>query len=184
MEWSRGTRPGPRVRDGKPTPGDQDGVIYLPRGTRPVTGRARRMGPGGTAGGPTACARPARACGADCAVGSGEWAEPPHSPWTLRRRGSKMAIFWPFLAARGSCYGRPTGRPGAPRGVLRGVGRPGAHKAYPRPGRPGRPPGPEWSGGALGDCWPSGPREGAHSDIAAAIDRTRAWSPASLLEGG
>ena len=38
-----------------------------------------------------------RARGADCAVGSGEWAEPPHSPWTLRRRGSKMAIFGHFF---------------------------------------------------------------------------------------
>ena len=38
----------------------------------------------------------ARGGGADCAVGSGEWAEPPHSPWTLRRRVQKSAIFGPF----------------------------------------------------------------------------------------
>ena len=33
---------------------------------------------------------------ADCAVGSGEWAEPPHSPWTLRRRVQKNAFFGRF----------------------------------------------------------------------------------------
>ena len=35
-------------------------------------------------------------CGADCAVGSGEWAEPPHSPRTLRHRGAKIGIFSDF----------------------------------------------------------------------------------------
>ena len=40
----------------------------------------------------------ARAEGAvtDCAVGSGEWAEPPHSPRTLRHRGAKIGIFSDF----------------------------------------------------------------------------------------
>lgn len=38
---------------------------------------------------------------ADCAVGSGEWAEPPHSPWTLRHRGPKKAIFCLFSGSRG-----------------------------------------------------------------------------------
>ncbi|MCP4485775.1 MAG: hypothetical protein GY820_00360, partial [Gammaproteobacteria bacterium] len=38
--------------------------------------------------------------GTDCAVGSGEWAEPPHSPWTLRRRGPKMGIFCTFFERR------------------------------------------------------------------------------------
>ena len=37
----------------------------------------------------------------DCAVGSGEWAEPPHSPWTLRHRVPKKAIFCLFSASRG-----------------------------------------------------------------------------------
>ena len=48
--------------------------------------------------------------GADCAVGSGEWAEPPHSPWTLRRRGRKKAHFWavfeaPYEALEGPLWG-------------------------------------------------------------------------------
>jgi len=47
-----------------------------------------------------------RLAGADCAVGSGEWAEPPHSPWTLRRRVQKCALFDPFLSSdRGSKRG-------------------------------------------------------------------------------
>ena len=61
---------------------------------------------------------------ADCAVGSGEWAEPPHSPWTLRRRGPKKAIFWPFFGARESClYPRratPESPPGPPRSGAQG----------------------------------------------------------------
>ena len=32
---------------------------------------------------------------ADCAVGSGQWAEPPHPPWALHRRGSPEGTFWP-----------------------------------------------------------------------------------------
>ena len=47
---------------------------------------------------------------ADCAVGSGEWAEPPHSPWTLRRRYPKKANFSPFFGCRGSFMGRPEKR--------------------------------------------------------------------------
>ena len=43
----------------------------------------------------------------DCAVGSGEWAEPPHSPWTLRRRVRKSALFWAFSGSRGQCQNRP-----------------------------------------------------------------------------
>ena len=43
--------------------------------------------------------------GADCAVGSGEWAEPPHSPWTLRHRGPKRAIFCPFSGSEDSAKG-------------------------------------------------------------------------------
>lgn len=39
----------------------------------------------------------ARDRNADCAVGSGEWAEPPHSPGLLRHRGEKSAIFAPFF---------------------------------------------------------------------------------------
>ena len=47
-----------------------------------------------------------RAPGADCAVGSGEWAEPPHSPWTLRFSGAKIGIFCLFLVPeKGSFLG-------------------------------------------------------------------------------
>ena len=45
---------------------------------------------------------------ADCAVGSGEWAEPPHYPWTFRRRPGKKAIFLaffdPFPGRGRSCF--------------------------------------------------------------------------------
>ena len=34
------------------------------------------------------------ASGADCAVGSGQWAEPPHPPWALHRRGGPEGTFW------------------------------------------------------------------------------------------
>ena len=40
-------------------------------------------------------ARRPRAHGTDCAVGSGQWAEPPHPPWALHRRGSPEGTFWP-----------------------------------------------------------------------------------------
>ena len=36
----------------------------------------------------------ARAAFADCAVGSGQWAEPPHPPWALHRRGGPEGTFW------------------------------------------------------------------------------------------
>ena len=53
---------------------------------------------------------------ADCAVGSGEWAEPPHSPWTLHPRGAKRGHFCP-LTPLGSTPGRwPAGGPGPPAG--------------------------------------------------------------------
>ena len=32
--------------------------------------------------------------GTDCAVGSGQWAEPPHPPWALHRRGVRRSTFW------------------------------------------------------------------------------------------
>ena len=71
-----------------------------------------------------AVARRARSTGADCAVGSGEWAEPPHSPWTLRRRGPKKGNFCPFFGARESClYPRratPESPPGPPRSGAQG----------------------------------------------------------------
>ena len=50
----------------------------------------------------------------DCAVGSGEWAEPPHSPWTLRRRVRKSALFWAFSGSRGQCQKHPFWGPGGP----------------------------------------------------------------------
>ena len=60
-------------------------------------------------------ARTAAVCGGardgtrtDCAVGSGEWAEPPHYPWTFRRRSKKKghfsAFFDPFLGRGRSCF--------------------------------------------------------------------------------
>ena len=59
----------------------------------------------------------------DCAVGSGEWAEPPHSPWTLRRRARKKADFGPprggpegAFGARESCFRAPRGPPRGPPG--------------------------------------------------------------------
>ena len=39
-----------------------------------------------------ACGRGA-ARSADCAVGSGQWAEPPHPPWALHRRGVRRRLF-------------------------------------------------------------------------------------------
>ena len=60
--------------------------------------------------------------GADCAVGSGQWAEPPHSPTTVHRRGSKSRNFWRLLGPRRQ---GPGGGPGGAR----------------RPG-PDDPPGP------------------------------------------
>ena len=53
-----------------------------------------------------------------CAVGSGEWAEPPHSPWTLRRRGPKMGIFCPFLEALRGPFLDPKRGPMGHRGSL------------------------------------------------------------------
>ena len=58
----------------------------------------------------------------DCAVGSGQWAEPPHSPTTVHRRGSKSRNFWRLLGPRRQ---GPGGGPGGAR----------------RPG-PDDPPGP------------------------------------------
>jgi len=66
----------------------------------------------------------------DCAVGSGEWAEPPHSPWTLRHRASKKAIFRPFSGARGSRFW----------GLTRGWGAPRAQKGLSLLGPPKRGP--------------------------------------------
>ena len=60
--------------------------------------------------------------GTDCAVGSGQWAEPPHSPTTVHRRGSKSRNFWRLLGPRRQ---GPGGGPGGAR----------------RPG-PDDPPGP------------------------------------------
>ena len=80
---------------------------------------------GGAGGGPV-CGRrrlrTRRVLGADCAVGSGQWAEPPHSPTTVHRRGSKSRNFWRLLGPRRQ---GPGGGPGGAR----------------RPG-PDDPPGP------------------------------------------
>ena len=63
-------------------------------------------------------------CSADCAVGSGEWAEPPHSPWTLHWTPQKKGIFCPFRGVPGNPPARvrgghqdPPGGP-SPRGPL------------------------------------------------------------------
>ena len=87
--------------------------------------------------------------GADCAVGSGEWAEPPHSPWTLRRRGQKKGNFCPFFGPRESClYPRralPESPPGAPRSGPQGglLDPPEGGPDPPKRGSPG-----ELTGGA------------------------------------
>ena len=67
---------------------------------QPTSGPGGPGGPGGAGwglGAGLACVRRRRlATGrlrADCAVGSGEWAEPPHSPWTLRRSPKKRPFF-------------------------------------------------------------------------------------------
>ena len=54
---------------------------WLGRGTAPAT--VRRVG-----------ARRRRSDFADCAVGSGQWAEPPPPPWALHRRGGPEGTFW------------------------------------------------------------------------------------------
>lgn len=87
-----------------------------------------------------------RARSTDCAVGSGEWAEPPHSPWTLRRRVQKKAIFWPFSGPENPAQEAPRGPSGASRDPPGGL--------YPTPGTgppgpPGTPPlGRHWRCGA------------------------------------
>ena len=100
-------------------------VSFKPRlGTSFLLARPSAQGPDSAAAGPRPPATdPAgwrggggsrehllSAVATDCAVGSGEWAEPPHYPWTLRRRGRKMAIFWPFFGPRGSFMGRAGAR--------------------------------------------------------------------------
>ena len=62
-------------------------VSDAPRG-----GEAGRLGPLGPRG--VRCGARGR-LNADCAVGSGEWAEPPHPPWALHRRGAPAGTFWP-----------------------------------------------------------------------------------------
>ena len=64
----------------------------------------------------------------DCAVGSGEWAEPPHSPWTLRRRVQKNAFFGRFS--------RPEDR--AKKGTFRSSFGPPFWTLYPSGRRPDR----------------------------------------------
>jgi hypothetical protein len=76
----------------------------------------------------------------DCAVGSGEWAEPPHSPWTLLPGGQKRAIFRPFLRPSATLLHRPsqaTGEPGG-RGLWRTAYRSSGGDPGPWMG-PGRP---------------------------------------------
>ena len=63
------------------------------------TGKLRKSEPRAVRAVTRRLARRAKRGSTDCAVGSGEWAEPPHSPWTLRRRGRKKGNFWPFFEA-------------------------------------------------------------------------------------
>ena len=101
----------------QPTPNPTDRLVEGHNQTRWVGARlGPRVHPRGTADG----SRAAR--GADCAVGSGQWAEPPHSPTTVHRRGSKSRNFWRLLGPRRQ---GPGGGPGGAR----------------RPG-PDDPPGP------------------------------------------
>ena len=123
----RPAEPGAQRPDPAETPREGDGAAVTV-GDAPGGGLVetrREPGPEATRDAPRAAGRrsggavafAAAAAGrarADCAVGSGEWAEPPHSPWTLRRRGSKMAIFWPFFDPRESCFGRACGGGGRP----------------------------------------------------------------------
>ena len=51
--------------------------------------------PGAVADHPAGDAAARDSACADCAVGSGQWAEPPHPPWALHRRGSPEGTFWP-----------------------------------------------------------------------------------------
>ena len=63
---------------------------------------------------------------ADCAVGSGWWAEPPYPPWALHRRGPGRPILGGFGGGPGGAPGPPKNRPGrvpriyALKGGLRG----------------------------------------------------------------
>ena len=66
-------------------------VSDAPRGRRSRGGR----GAGDPAGAGRARVDWPRLAAADCAVGSGEWAEPPHPPWALHRRGGPEGTFWP-----------------------------------------------------------------------------------------
>ena len=84
----RGAKPAPTQPGGPPTP-------HPPCPPCPPS----RGGWSGTA------ARSELLAAVDCAVGSGEWAEPPHSPWTLRHRGPKRAIFCPFSGSEDSAKG-------------------------------------------------------------------------------
>ena len=65
----------------------------------------------------------ARRAGADCALGSGWWAEPPYPPWALHRRGPQEG------GLRGGPGGGPEGPretpPEAPRGVPEDLSREG-----------------------------------------------------------
>ena len=63
-------------------------VSDAPRGRRSRGGWGHEDGVVSRADGRSAAAT-------DCAVGSGEWAEPPHPPWALHRRGAPAGTFWP-----------------------------------------------------------------------------------------
>ena len=91
--------------------------------TRPARESERgRFGPGPVRARAVAAAVARDSTRTDCAVGSGQWAEPPHSPTTVHRRGSKSRNFWRLLGPRRQ---GPGGGPGGAR----------------RPG-PDDPPGP------------------------------------------
>ena len=82
----------------------------LSGGPRPPRPRPRPPLPPGPSRARRACVRPATQR-TDCAVGSGEWAEPPHSPWTLRAGVRKRAIFRPFSPERQTPLRGPARRP-------------------------------------------------------------------------
>ena len=105
----------------QPTPNPTDRLVTSHNQARRGSERGR-FGPGlvrAVCRGARLCARSTRT---DCAVGSGQWAEPPHSPTTVHRRGSKSRNFWRLLGPRRQ---GPGGGPGGAR----------------RPG-PDDPPGP------------------------------------------
>ena len=105
----------------QPTPHPTDRLVEGHNQTRRELERGR-VGPGGSVRRTAGRSRGGLAWYADCAVGSGQWAEPPHSPTTVHRRGSKSRNFWRLLGPRRQ---GPGGGPGGAR----------------RPG-PDDPPGP------------------------------------------